>query len=267
MYLYLDAAYLRRALANRLTEVGIPSASPRWPVVAKYFRATRTYFYDCPETVRREAEDEIEYHARTRAQDAQSREIGLLDGFFVRRGSHRGTPGRTRQKEVDVLLAVDMLTHAQRQTTKSVTLLAGDLDFKPVVEAVVELGVTVTVAFEPRSGSVDLALAADMRQKISLFDLWHMSDQYVQPRGRLLLPTSHHGKGYEFGQRLERAMTEVGPIYFRKAEGPWVLDFEELSGLRSAPYWSSQDQDLLRAWVEGDFGSVTWQDDWPERDA
>jgi uncharacterized LabA/DUF88 family protein len=52
------------------------------------------------------------------------------------------SPGKKRQqKEVDVLLAVDMLTRSFYKNMTKAVLLAGDRDFKPVVE-VVELAWT-----------------------------------------------------------------------------------------------------------------------------
>lgn len=267
MYLYLDAAYFRRAMSNRLAEVGVVGARPRWKAVAAHFRAARTFLYDCRETVRRTTESEDDYQRRIESQQAEARSIGLLDGFFLRLGSHRGTPGRTRQKEVDVLLAVDMLTHAQRRITNAVTLLAGDLDFKPVVESVVELGVAVTVAFEPKSGSVDLALAADRRHQISLFDLWRMSDGYLERAGNPPSITSHDRKWYSNGPRVKKADSEVGPVYLCQSGAGWALDFTELATSIDYPYWSSSDQLLLLSWAEKDFGTLAWQDDWPGREA
>ncbi|MFO1253718.1 MAG: NYN domain-containing protein [Inhella sp.] len=161
MYLYIDSAYFRRVMADQVQAVLGVSATPFWPAVRQFFRASRVFVYECLHDLQRDGEQDEAFKARVSAQECMLKSIGLVDGFFLRRGSLRGTANRPRQKEIDVLLAVDLLTHAHRKAASLVTLVAGDLDFKPVVEAVVDLGVRVTVAYETKSGAVDLALAAD----------------------------------------------------------------------------------------------------------
>jgi hypothetical protein len=56
-----------------------------------------------------------------------------------------------------------------------VTLLAGDLDFKPLVDALVNLGTHVHVFYEHRSASKPLYRAADVAQAITLRQFWEWS--------------------------------------------------------------------------------------------
>jgi uncharacterized LabA/DUF88 family protein len=58
--------------------------------------------------------------------------VNSAEECHVRLGLVKGVKPR-RQKGVDVLLAVDMLTHAFRNSFERAVLVAGDLDFKPVV--------------------------------------------------------------------------------------------------------------------------------------
>lgn len=50
-----------------------------------------------------------------------------------------------QQKGVDIAIAVDMLTHAMRGLSTRQILVTGDSDFVPVIEAVKETGVRVTL--------------------------------------------------------------------------------------------------------------------------
>ncbi len=50
-----------------------------------------------------------------------------------------------------------------------VTLLTGDLDFKPLVQSLVDMGLHVEVAGDARHTSTDLADAADSYRPLSLY--------------------------------------------------------------------------------------------------
>jgi hypothetical protein len=73
--------------------------------------------------------------ARTRLVPLQNffARTGALSGVHVRLGTVTGK--RRRQKEVDILLATDMLTHGFNGNMKTAVLLSGDLDFRPIIEA------------------------------------------------------------------------------------------------------------------------------------
>jgi hypothetical protein len=105
--------------------------------------------------------------------------IDKVEGVHVRYGCL--SPGKKRQqKEVDVLLAVDMLTHSFNKNMDEAVLLSGDRDFRPVVESIVRLGTLVKVADDPRSGSRPLARAADNEMEIDITALcrWIKLDRY-----------------------------------------------------------------------------------------
>jgi uncharacterized LabA/DUF88 family protein len=98
-----------------------------------------------------------------------------LDRFDVKLGrlAFRGLDEQTgkpvlEQKQVDVLLAVEMVYAAARRSADAIVLLSGDGDFLPAVEIVKREGLTFALAHGPRSGhtlTVQEALweAADLR--------------------------------------------------------------------------------------------------------
>jgi len=88
--------------------------------------------------------------------------IRSLDMFDVRLGrlvySKNGEP---RQKGVDSLIAIDMLSKAFRKDCDEAVLLAGDSDFVEVVKAVKDAGVKVTGAFFKDNTSKELIQSFD----------------------------------------------------------------------------------------------------------
>ena len=86
----------------------------------------------------------------------------LLDMFDVRLGrlvySKNGEP---RQKGVDSLIAIDMLSKAFRNQYDEAILLAGDSDFIEVVKAVKDTGVKVAGAFFKDNTSKELIQSFD----------------------------------------------------------------------------------------------------------
>ncbi|MBM3564031.1 MAG: NYN domain-containing protein, partial [Alphaproteobacteria bacterium] len=106
--------------------------------------------------------------------------------YHVRTGEarHRRRRGN-EQKMVDVQLAVDTLSMASRGLFASCTLITGDLDFKPLVSALVDMGVHVTLLYPEDETNDDLKAAADQSDALTIATLqgW-ISDSFPQ-KGQL----------------------------------------------------------------------------------
>ena len=260
MYLYVDARYLRRVFDDCLTPfVGSP-VEVHWRLVKERFRAQRVFYYDCVDDLPRKGESETELRDRVSQQERELEAIGSLDGYFLRLGTVRGDPKRRRQKEVDVLIAVDMLTHLYRQHMTHALLLAGDLDFKPVVEAVVEQGTTVTVAFEPKSGSRALARAADSERRLTLSALWQMSTGPHDSRTFDLFPCGHDQKYSHNAPREKSGKIGSKFVYLSRSDGRTFIDLSEYDENLEYVYWSSPDDAKLFAFIEREFGPIEWSE-------
>src|SRR5436190_18336887 len=162
-YLFIDGGYLNKIHADAMTSVFGMSGDIDLGNVAVTLRnmtadidITRSFYYDCIDEVRKATEDDSQLKVRIECQNHSISAINSLPGFFVRLGSVTGRAGRIRQKEVDVLLAVDMLEHSFRKNMEVAVLLAGDRDFVPIVESLVRLGTYVYVVYEPQSASPEL---------------------------------------------------------------------------------------------------------------
>src|SRR5208282_399254 len=78
---------------------------------------------------------------------------------------------------VDVQLAVDMLTHGFSRNMSKAVLLSGDLDFRPIVEALIRAGVFVEIWYENESAAKELFGAADFGRELTFQDFYSMSDE------------------------------------------------------------------------------------------
>lgn len=176
-YLFVDGGYLRgvlNGLSRDLFQVPI-ELSPH--SLSNGFR--RVFYYDCPPE-QRDNETSDEFSQRSALYESWLGRLRETPGIHLVEGSTSGRR-KQRQKQVDVAIAVDMLSHSYRQNMTQATLLSGDLDFKPVVDALVRDGMWVTVWCEQSSASRELWLSADSRRDLStrtIFDV--LSDDVLR---------------------------------------------------------------------------------------
>lgn len=166
---FIDGGYLRGIIkpAN-ITEVDFSKLSA-WLIKqtgGAVIRGEhiRTYYYDA--TVSPD-DDADEYSKRNSDFDI----INNCDHVQLRLG--RLIKGRDglRQKGVDVLLAIDMITKAYEHQYEIAVLLAGDDDFLDVVNTVKAEGRRVYGAFEAKSASKRLIDSFDKRIMLEVGDI------------------------------------------------------------------------------------------------
>lgn len=127
----------------------------------------KVFYYDAI-PVKSEEETDEEYENRIKSIAALHDKLSEINGFRVYEGDARKRRGRgLEQKKVDVMIAVDMLTHTIRRNMDRTGLLAGDLDFKPLLDALVNEGMYVTLVYPPRATSSELRAAADSREPLT----------------------------------------------------------------------------------------------------
>lgn len=164
-YLFVDGGYLRGVLRGFSTQLYAGESVAIDPVaLTRDFR--KTFYYDClPE--QKVGEPEETFRTRQLESEQSLAALRAAPGVHVITGS-TSAGKRQRQKQVDVAIAVDMLSHAHRRNMSEATLLSGDLDFKPVVDALVRDGMWVTVWCELASASQELILSADARRDLGI---------------------------------------------------------------------------------------------------
>jgi uncharacterized LabA/DUF88 family protein len=142
----------------------------------------KAFYYDCL-PARVPADQPGDHEQKVREKDAFFNSIRDLPGWHVRPGlaKHRHKVGQ-QQKEVDILIAVDMLSHAHRRNTSRITFITGDQDFAPLVEALVREGVYVQLVYPTGHVSSDLKHFADEAVPMTAGFLFARSTQQFRTR-------------------------------------------------------------------------------------
>lgn len=169
IYAFVDGAYLRRLARDGSRPLPDPrklvigamgrSSMAEWcstdPLKASTVWLSRLTYYDARPDQGTPASENLESYWKA---------IELLPdcdlGFGALRGRSR------RQKGVDTLIAVDMLSGAFDRIFSVAILVAGDADFVPVVQEVKRRGVMVGLVGEPTSTAEDLIRACDRFQAL-----------------------------------------------------------------------------------------------------
>jgi len=153
-YLFVDAGSLRGRLDNLFARFFQGQAyTIAFPALASGF--TKVFWYDAI-PVKTDNKDETTYNRRAAPQLEMLDGASNVDRIHIYEGDVRKRRKRNEQKKVDVMIAVDMLTHTFRRNMHEATLLTGDNDFKPLVDALVHDGMFVTLWYPPDETSKEL---------------------------------------------------------------------------------------------------------------
>ena len=175
-YLFIDGQYLESAYKDIMQDFFGDDGEIDLTEVKNSTQASRVYYYHALEDEVRHGETEQEMQERIQTAQERFDDIAALPNFHVRLGTLSGKAiKRKRQKQVDVQLAVDMLTHGFGRNMSQAVLLSGDLDFRPVIETLVNMGVNTNVWYEARSASKGLYRAADVATPITALQAFNWS--------------------------------------------------------------------------------------------
>lgn len=201
MMIFIDGGYLRRNMKSLFGNDAID-----YQILADYLRdngrldsrfaahVIRNYYYDGIASVKdvdsfnqnTEADIKIIQAAidllsdKEQQQEEYVRGIKNLDLFDVRLGRHVLSPiggivnkknWNWRQKGVDSLIAIDMITKAFEGQYNTAILLAGDADFVEIVNSVKNLGMNVVGAFFPGHVAQELEYSLDKKIVLTKGDL------------------------------------------------------------------------------------------------
>ena len=168
--IFIDGAYLRNELKEKFENDNIEfallahlfSRAAKWSTID--MELIRVYYYDA--IVDREDNPE-----KYREQETYFNNIRKIDNYEVKLGrlikSGKGN-GRYRQKGVDVLLAIDMISKAHLNHYDIALLLAGDDDYLDMVKSIKGLtGKRIYGAYFDRSASQRLVDSFDKRIPIT----------------------------------------------------------------------------------------------------
>ena len=174
-YLFIDGGQIRDHFVKGLIEWddSVTHMDIDFSELIRSTGAVKSFYYDCQD--------------QQQLPDEYFSEIRKVSGSHVRRGTLKGRSNKRepRQKEVDILLAVDMMNHSMRRNMKEAVLLTGDMGFLPAVEALIEMGCFVTVMADKNHIANELKDAADEFKEITFKDYYSWSSSRVKSKGRL----------------------------------------------------------------------------------
>jgi uncharacterized LabA/DUF88 family protein len=258
-YLFIDGSYLRRYYTESVRQWFGFDGEIDFTLVKQQYSARKSFYYDCLDDIKREGENETDFNLRVEKQEAFFNKIREVTGSHVRLGSLTGTAKNKRQKEVDILLAVDMLNHAVRQNMNRAVLLAGDRDFKPVVESLVQMGIFVDVVGDKRHTSKDLAWSADTFTGISFSEYYQWSAESHRKKHpvnilHINMPPADSKviqKGLVGGKNLT--------LYKSDTNNNFYIFVEAFHNENSNLTLQFHDLNQLKLYFELQYGKVDWQ--------
>lgn len=177
-YLFIDGEQLRRTAE----EVGNEWFGKAVEINYRALQGGRqkVFYYDCLPAKPANA-DEREHQTKLETKLAFFNRLRSLPGWHVSEGlaKHR-KKSRQQQKEVDILIAVDMLTHTHRKNMHRLTFVSGDQDFAPLLEAVVRDGMYVELLYPGGHTSQDLMHFADVAKPMDVDYLYSVATEAFQ---------------------------------------------------------------------------------------
>jgi len=259
-YLFIDGGHLRRYYAESVSEWFEGESELDFNIVKNTFRALKCFYYDCLDDIKHDGETDSDFSIRVTKQEAYFNEIREIYGTHVRLGSLTGSAKNKRQKKVDILLAVDMMNHATRRTMSKAILLAGDRDFEPVVESLVEMGLIIEVAGDERHTSKDLASAADSYRKIAFDDYFAWSSEAL--KSKYPRPTMWNGAGMfnviQGGRLLQKGTLGEYQVSLYESPNKFSALLTHDDSIKSLAY-TLDNLERLKLYLKVMHGEVNWK--------
>ena len=159
--IYIDGATLDGAIEELEAEIGISQIPFDYFQFVNRLGHERAYYYDAY-PAQKSGESSENFAIRKTQKDLKFSSLNLIPGMHVRTGTTRWGKSQ-RQKAVDVLLAVDAVSHALTGTTDFVTIVASDLDFYPIFEQLLHSRVQTRLVYRPKITASELIEVADTR--------------------------------------------------------------------------------------------------------
>ena len=246
-YLFIDGGCLRNAIA----EIGQRYAAGK-TLKLDYGGLTsgfqKIFYYDALPS-KHASETDSAYRERLSKAVQFHDNLAALDRFHVYEGDTRRSPSlrKQEQKKVDVMIAVDMLMHSFRRNMDRATLLTGDLDFKPLIDALVSNGTYVTLWYPPKSTSKELIASADERRQLDVQSIYHSIK--VESRSFLVPHANAQPNRGAIGNLLCQWPLDGEEFSLWRTERDFVLEGPNPNpGYRA--YYTHADPEVLRLYAE-----------------
>lgn len=190
-YLFVDGASFGRSLQDISKDYfNGADLEVNWSKFRSGFR--KVFYYDAI-PVQEDGESEEDYSERIGPKTKFLDNVERQSGFHVRTGDVRRRRTRgNEQKMVDVQLSVDSLLWASRGLFSECTIYTGDLDFRPLVVALVDMGIDVSLHYPPNNTNKYLLAAADVARPININSVMMFLNLSGEQRKRVPRTVSMH---------------------------------------------------------------------------
>lgn len=272
-YMFIDGEQLRRTA----DEVG-----NSWfgkPIEIDYLAlqgaCQKVFYYDCL-PAKQQGADEVAFKAKHDSKAGFFNKLRRLQGWHVSQGlaKHRKKEAQ-QQKEVDILIAVDMLTHTHRRNMHRLTFVSGDQDFAPLIEAVVRDGMYVELLYPEGHTAQDLIDFADVAKPMDVDFLFGISTRTFRRHHGLPSRSGDSGDGPRDADLIAEcfcAGRAFAKVWRERAPSELVtIRLVEPDTNSNNNFWIVRDRDVTRAkryfmgWMERDFGVVATSLEWVDR--
>ena len=248
-YAFIDAGYLKMETDEILKQCfGNKVKFEDLSLDKMTHNFTKVFYYDCLPPQKKN-ENISDFDNRIEPNIQFLNRIHKFKGYHVFQGSISGVGKKARQKQVDVKLSVDMLMHTLRGNMSKATLLAGDQDFNPVVESLIEEGMWVTLWCNPRSASDTLVQAADELRKFYIATIYPALPENIKEVCKV--PSHNRGEYPSLVNPTKIGLTSIGEKVEMKVETDRtnILIYRNEGEERSN--YQGTNSSFLVNWIEG----------------
>jgi uncharacterized LabA/DUF88 family protein len=261
-YLFIDGGYLNSIIDHyRQNFFNVDEINIDFRKISKLmfsdenftyiFNYKKVFYYDCL-PVNNKDENENLFESRRKKKEELFNKIRSFKGFHVHEGKLKKKKDKIIQKEIDVKIAVDMLMHTVRGNMHEATLLAGDRDFKPLVEALVQEGLFVHLLHDPKFTSRELIYAADNSITIDYEYIYNLTDQTFKKEFKLPNTLSSSGPPGHLESNVKNKDGDIAQLYV--AGNQYYLKYKNL-------YYQHTRSDFLKRflkYIEPKFENMEW---------
>jgi uncharacterized LabA/DUF88 family protein len=267
-YLFIDGGCLQQLISDvSETYFEGKQIDIDYKLIKKGFN--KVFYYDAlpPEIPKKEQESDKDYENRKNEYEKKKNEkikffnyLHSIDGYHVYEGVSRRRRKVVEQKEVDILIAVDMLTHTFRQNMHQVTFLTSDLDFRPLIEAIVREGMYIDLWYRKGKTNKELIYAADSRRPLTVEDVFDWCTRKFREQHQLPTASSKSGKNIDGLTLIETWTPEHGPVSEIYTDGnQFKLIFLSMHNPNIYTTVTYSDRELLKKYTSEAFREF-WKD-------
>ncbi len=179
-YLFIDGAFFRgfiKEMSDKLDEDCHETKIEYQKVGSGY---DRVFFYDAYPK-KKDNQSDGEFDAVEKDTERYFDVLSRTPYFTVRPALTRRAK-RQKQKGVDVLLALDCLLHAVRNNIDEATIMTSDLDFFPLLEALLQTKTRSHLRYQFERTAPELIRAADFSRLLTVSDYLQWLPQPTDPQ-------------------------------------------------------------------------------------